>query len=763
MKADTVDLAAIFGKHVRYMVPLFQRPYVWTREKHWEPLWEDVRAVADRQLDDRPDNDNIPHFLGAVVLEQALVQVGMVDTRSVIDGQQRLTTLQLLVAAAKSVSEDHELADARQAFEALLANQDYLVRQDGYQLKLLPTERDREAFKAVMEFGLGSKHRGHPLDEAYRFFREAILEWINDEPGADEVARRIEALSNALWRRLLLVTIDLEPRDNAQVIFETLNARGTPLLAGDLIKNHLFQTATLQGADIDRLYREQWRTLDSDWWRKETIQGRLRRPRLDAYLTHWLTMRSGQEVISHDLFPAFKRYLAAGSRSAEGVLLDLERYARVYESWDAEPETTRLGRFLYRLGVMEVTTAYPALLWILGPEGLTDPVERQVAIDAIESWLVRRVLTRGTTKNYNNVFLGLLKAVRPADGEPPAIGRHVVDYLAGLSGDSQAWPDDEAVLTSLSGLPAYRVLTRSRLRMVLESLEQAMRTDEVEQVPLPHDLTIEHVMPQEWTEHWPLPPTEDPLLTASSREAIKHTIGNLTLLTGKLNSGQSNGPWAAKREAIRKKSVLLISADVRDAEAWDEAAIAARTDRLARLAISTWRHADRVTTPTKATPTPAPHAAIDTVDGIRPATTSPSDASARSETDHPQKADEVPDEVRRVIHMRASPAAERLTLRFAAEALGTDGVYLRAQKSKGDPWYFQVRHDTIKQVVAYVHPVQSGLKIDYRLPQDHETYGQARSKDSFYGITMLLGVDSDVDVALRLLGDALERTDYGSS
>ncbi|MEO8468131.1 MAG: DUF262 domain-containing protein, partial [Chloroflexota bacterium] len=104
MKADTVDLAAIFGQPVHYVVPLYQRPYVWTRELQWEPLWEDVREVSDRQLDKIPENDAIPHFLGAVVLEQSLTQVGMIGSRSIIDGQQRITTLQILIAAARSVA-----------------------------------------------------------------------------------------------------------------------------------------------------------------------------------------------------------------------------------------------------------------------------------------------------------------------------------------------------------------------------------------------------------------------------------------------------------------------------------------------------------------------------------------------------------------------------------------------------------------------------------------------------------------------------------
>lgn len=92
MRADTYDLAAIFGRPVDYLVPLYQRPYVWTREKQWEPLWEDVRDVADRQLDESSANDTIPHFLGAIVLERSLLERGLLDGRTIIDGQQRLTT-----------------------------------------------------------------------------------------------------------------------------------------------------------------------------------------------------------------------------------------------------------------------------------------------------------------------------------------------------------------------------------------------------------------------------------------------------------------------------------------------------------------------------------------------------------------------------------------------------------------------------------------------------------------------------------------------
>ena len=593
MKADTVDLASIFGKPVHYVVPLYQRPYVWTREKQWEHLWDDIREVADRQLDDTPGNDSIPHFLGAVVLEQALVGSGMIDCRTIIDGQQRLTTLQLVVAAARSIAAERELDEPRQMFEKLLFNENFLVHHEGDQYKVLPTERDRAAFREAVGDGVIASSGSHRMHEAYRFFRGAISRWTGDEADAQAASKKLKALSTAIWKRLILVSIDLEPGDNPQVIFETLNALGTPLAAADLVKNHLFQTATMQGANVERLYQDYWRELDSDWWREEVQQGRLKRPRVDIFLNHWLAMSGNREVVTHQLFPEFKRYLADGQKQATMVLADLDRYRRVYERFEKESQQTRLGRFLYRLRMMEVTTAYPMILWLLGPDGISDAPDQVVALDAIESWLVRRLLARLTTKNYNTVFLSALRYTREqaAGRGGTALAQDIVDFLASLAGESQVWPRAAAVRSSLRTLAAYQVFPVGRLRMLLEALEEAMYTGFTEKV-IPTDLTVEHVLPQEWQANWPLPAEADPFQARLDRDAAKHRLGNLTLVTGRLNPRMSNGPWEAKQEALRTLSLMQISTDIRNASSWDEAAISARGERLTDLAVGFWRRPD---------------------------------------------------------------------------------------------------------------------------------------------------------------------------
>ncbi|CAN5582218.1 hypothetical protein BH23CHL7_BH23CHL7_16050 [soil metagenome] len=879
MKADTIDLAAVFYKQIQYVVPLYQRPYVWNQRDQWEPLWEDVVQAVERHVKASPKSDPVPHFLGAVVLEQLPTQTGkMIDARSVIDGQQRLTTLQLMIAAARSLAIERGLDDTRQAFEDLLFNR--RPKEPGDELKVLPTSSDRIPFRESMDNGVAASTGGQRVHEAYRFFRKAIGEWSMDGASDGMAARRLQALSEVVWRRLVIVAIDLDRGDNAQVIFETLNARGTPLLAADLIKNHLFQAASAQGEQLDELYEQYWRSLDTDWWRDEVTQGRLKRPRLDIFINHWLAMASGAEVVSHQLFPEFKRYVAAGNKKARDVLADLTRYGVVYERFEKEPRTTPLGRFLERLGVIDVTTAYPALLWLLGPEGLTDESERLPALHAIESWLVRRMLTRQTTKNYNAVFLGLLRHVRQAAkrrGSGP-VASDVVDYLAGLRGESQFWPKAASVRAAIETLPLYRVLSQGRLRMVMEALEEGLHTGLTERFQLQPNLTIEHVLPQEWEREWLLPEDADPMQARFARDEAKHRLGNLTLVTGRLNPKMSNGPWPTKRDALQQYSLLLMSADLRNADSWDESAIAQRGKKLASTALSVWSRPDdegkdelaaaaapAVRTAGPPDPEdpvafaealaiadevgvgaeirriiavsrqiglhPRPHqygvrvaartdkrrdlfsakpqwegggtfglwrspqsfaetvpelelaraqevfgasedvgvllpgdvdAFLDAVRAVVPADWASEDFEERRSQLLGlgiENADQVPGVVLRLIDGRSTDQPE-MALRFAAQALAIGGVGLRGQDSINQPWYFQVRHSRLPHVVAYAHPFPGSIRVEYALPNTHDTYGRATARSSGsgwreYGISLIVRDEETLETAARLLRDAI--------
>jgi hypothetical protein len=315
MKPATRTVMELFEQSVRYVVPLYQRPYVWTEEKQWEPLWEDIRVLLEHQLDTAahpPQQDGLwSHFLGAIVLEQETVAPGSIPEYTVIDGQQRLTTLQIVLAAAAGIAEAWADDKSAEALNDLIRNKSHRVSADEHHWKVWPTNVNRAAFKAVVRHGGPRADRtddpNNNIDEAYVYFRSQIEEWL-DEAAVSEKQTRLRTLQVTLCELLKMVTITLEADDNAQIIFETLNARGTPLLALDLVKNAIFHEASRQGLDVDATYESVWKPeLDQEYWRKEVVQGRLTRPRADIFLMHWLTMKLRRVTPATELFTTFRK------------------------------------------------------------------------------------------------------------------------------------------------------------------------------------------------------------------------------------------------------------------------------------------------------------------------------------------------------------------------------------------------------------------------------------------------------------------------
>lgn len=245
MKADILTLQTLFQKDVRYLIPSFQRPYVWEQDEQWEPLWDDVRNTAERYLEervaDKPGSDakavekTPAHFLGAVVLQQEPSDSNEFEKRLVIDGQQRLTTLQLLLDATQEVLEDLGLPPAKRLSKFVLNDKDLIDEDMDHIFKVWPTLTDRDAFRHAMHNDLPSDHyEASQIVQAHDFFKLQIREWLkSDSTSKEELA---DALAAAISRLLHLVVIDLDMRDDPHIIFETLNARGTPLLQADLVK-----------------------------------------------------------------------------------------------------------------------------------------------------------------------------------------------------------------------------------------------------------------------------------------------------------------------------------------------------------------------------------------------------------------------------------------------------------------------------------------------------------------------------------------------
>ncbi len=597
MEVKIRNLQRLFVQPARYEIPRFQRPYVWSRDRQWMPLWDDVRRTAERILRARRTGSPQPqpHFMGAVVLQQIPIPSGQLQRRIVVDGQQRLTTLQLLLDAAQKTLERRGIDGPAARLEDLVSNDSkYQGGNADNAFKVWPTDADQEAFRHAMDNGLSWGERPEPrIVEAHEFFKDQIDQWIGEgeDEGLERISERAEALEEALSQLFELVIIDLRSSDNAHIIFETLNARGTPLRQSDLVKNMILHEATIKGVD-DKV---PW-PFEDQWWDRDIRQGRLNLPRIDVYLYYWLLMRALREVRATDIFSSFRRLYERGDH---GTITDIANdIASVSEAYRRlEEEESGLGgawtAFVPRWKVMKVAAVTPVLLWLLSTR--TEPRQVCKAVRALDSYLVRRMVCGMTTAGYTKVFVGLLQRLEHAKAGGGDAGNTVIEFLGEREARGTLWPNDNRVLDAILNRRLYRLLTRGRLRMVLETIEEELRTPnpKVERW-IPTRLTIEHIMPRSWHRDWPEPvPSngwEDP---EERRNRLLDSLGNLTLVNQPLNSALSNSPWEVKRKELRKHSTLFLNKDLLEHsgyDGWDEDAILDRARRLHEAFIRAWPH-----------------------------------------------------------------------------------------------------------------------------------------------------------------------------
>ena len=586
MKTDILTPKSLFQKDIRYTIPEFQRPYVWNQDDQWEPLWDDVRNTSERYLEelDGSDNNSIeaerrtpPHFLGAVVLQQVQTSSKDFEQREVIDGQQRITTLQLLLDAVRYVCEELELKPEAKRLAKLVTNDKDLITEKNQVFKLWPSGSNREAFKHAMDNGLPTnEYEDSLIVQAHQFFQTQVREWLKSDPTA--TSRRIEALEVTVSGRLQMVVIDLNYGDNPHIIFETLNARGTPLLESDLIKNYAMSRRD-QRSRADLL----WENLDDEWWRAEIGRGRMRRPRIDVLLNYWLAMRTTDEVFLGSTFNKFKDH--ADKLPIDDVMSEVRHDLENYRLFETGSRTTDEDLFHYRTQVMQAGAITPALLLLLSA-----PCEKRIkALQALESFLVRRMICAESTKDYNRLTLNLVGELRRRGLDNA--DSVVATFLKRQTADSRKWPNDEALIDSLETRQLYRTLTRGRLRLILEGIERNLRIPMSEEQEVPKHLTIEHVMPQSWEANWPLPEDTEKVEGTEIRNRLVHTIGNLTLVNRSLNATLSDAPWDNKRKTLAEHSVLLLNKvlleESQDA-IWDEQFIQSRSKRMATKISDVW-------------------------------------------------------------------------------------------------------------------------------------------------------------------------------
>ena len=649
MKAGPIEIGRLLQNRQRFCVPIYQRHYVWTRQKQWEPFWNDVRTKAIECLSGR--ERRFSHFMGAVVLEaRGGFSAGKVPSFQVVDGQQRLTTFQIFLAAARDYATAAGFAaSAEKIGDYLLNDKPHLMEDAAVEIyKVWPTQFDRSLFIDIVSGNrkeLRRKYNRHfyakrdriydyttvpRLLSAYGYFFDRIKYSVESDDLDDEFAPspevreddteeaaaaesgtpdevKLDALWQALVEEFKIVEIILEDGDDAQVIFETLNERGEPLLASDLVRNNIFHRADALGEKAERLFATHWKGFEDPFWSVEEKQGRYKKPRIEFFLSNFIAGKIAGEVNLSKLFSEYKSFLkprkAKEPRYATvaAELQELARYGTFYRELIERNSGSALAAFSRRLLPWDVTTVYPLVLRMWASDMEDD--EKAACLEVLLSFIVRRGICGLTNKNYNKFFLTV---VAHLDEKGWSAG-NLTTHLLGQKTETGRFPREEEFAQKWLNSPAYTVLQPARARAVLEEIEVAKRTRFHETSALAPSLSVEHVMPRQWNPHWPMPdgsiPTVSQIYSAVysgneddtpagrivRRNRLKESFGNLTLLTKPLNSSVSNGPFTEKRAALQDHSLLVLNREITSHECWNEDTIIARGKALLSVATTIWK------------------------------------------------------------------------------------------------------------------------------------------------------------------------------
>ena len=618
MDARPLNIVTVLQDPKRFVVPVYQRTYEWTVDKQIEPFFAQVEAKAEQRL--AGNVPQLPHYMGALLLmPRGTHAFGTLPVFDVVDGQQRLTTFQIFLAALKDLASSlgHE-AIADQIKPYILNTAQALMRDERVErYKLHTTAYDRALFRDLVDktqadlranydqffFQNGNIRKNDapkPL-RAFWFLRDEAEAFVTSAEGADAVTK-LGALAAALLEDMRVIVITLGAEDDAQVIFETLNSGGEPLAAMDLVRNDVFHRAVRQGEDVEQLMDERWRTFEAPFWKEEVSQGRLSKPRIDFFLAHTLAAETGKEILLSELYARYKAHVADKRfTSVDAELQALLHHAPTYRALAQPSGDGALAKLARRLQAFDVSTAFPLVFVIAASEA---PEEVKATLyDLIASYVIRRALCEGMSgKNYNNTFIRVAGQLR-ANG---VSGSSFAGAFFENDKPTVRFPSDAELTTAISKHRQYGRLTAPRLKWILSELEFASRTEFDETTGLQDNLSIEHVLPEQWSTHWPLSGgtnapedkrsglSNDQLLEIEQRDTVKHTLGNLTLLTPPANLEGLNYAFARKKERL-STSLLRLNQDIAQQEQWNEAAIEERGGRLAKLAVTVWpsprRHA----------------------------------------------------------------------------------------------------------------------------------------------------------------------------
>jgi len=556
MKANQANFLALLQGNKQFIIPKYQRTYSW-RNEQCQQLWDDiVQAGTTASIDS--------HFVGAVVyVQESAFQATGVPKLLVIDGQQRLTTIMLLLLALIHSVKNEKAADtvnADKLTELYVINK-YESNDDTY--KLLLTRHDNETLKALVDGRTLHSEQSQYITNNYQFFADKLQQGIYS---AQQIYSGIG--------KLTVVDISLEPpKDNPQLIFESLNSTGMDLSQTDLIRNYVLMAVLPELQD--KLYTTKWFPME------EIFNAYKADNQFDRFVRHYLTMKSPTGIIPSldKIYRAFKGFHVISGNSSDALVEDLYYFARIYQRVALNGETdAQLKLALDDLNEGEAgSVTYPLLLKVF------DDYERQLLTKAdllailrlIESYIFRRSICNIATNSMNKTFASMRSKITDETNYLQSVEKAFMQ----LTG-TQRLPRDNEFYQALLVKDVYNYQRKTYL---LRKLENYNHREPISTT----DYTIEHIMPQ------------NPNLSASwiqdlgpqwqeLQQKFLHTLGNLTLTA--YNSELSDHSFIQKRDAPRgfQSSHLMLNEMLRTLDHWNADTIQERGQDLAKLAINVW-------------------------------------------------------------------------------------------------------------------------------------------------------------------------------
>jgi len=526
MEAGKRTIEQIFNKGRTLQIPFFQRSYVW-EEENWERFLDDMQMVSDTTETSKQ------YFMGPLILKSQPVtserKIG--DLRLVVDGQQRLTTIVLFFKALCEASYNNEKKFMDTFFNR---NGESIIEHN---------HNDIEVYEAILGDRLDGKlkkrYESNNVLKCYHHFQErsAILKSID---------------INKILNLLCFVGIDLGEDDDEQQIFDTLNSLGVSLTTAELLKNELYRK------EDEDLYNKTWKKVfekDEDariFWDFKLTSGRQFRASIDLFLQSFLIIKSkanDKYLMLSSLFTNYKAFLKDQKLNKHRLIESLIEYAKIYRD-NVQPlllkEDINQNSTMQRLNIvvfgLNTTTVVPYILYIL--KEVEDSKERENIFQLLESYLIRRLICKQTTKNYNNLFASFI--------------RNRINTFTTLKDEiykgkdpTNLFPDDSVLKNGFQN----NNLTNQQAQVVLYLIEVSIRStkDSTKLLPFNH-YSVEHVMPKNWRNYW------DSGLSAKKaeqRDAILLKFGNLTIITRSLNSSIRDADWKTKKNGKGNNKGLI--------------------------------------------------------------------------------------------------------------------------------------------------------------------------------------------------------------